>query len=144
MIPATVDGTRDPRAHPRPHGLTAGFGGRIGLLDALVHQQDIRRPLGLPRVVPAERLAVALPFALVAPPIAARPRVRGLQLVATDVDFAAGSGPQVRGPGEALLMAVAGRADALGALSGPGAGLLAQRVRGAGRPPARPGPVSPA
>ncbi len=55
------------RSHLRPHGLTAGFGGGIGLSDCLIHHQDIRRPLGLPREVPHERLLEALQIALKAP-----------------------------------------------------------------------------
>ena len=39
----------------QPRGLTAGFGGRIALTDGVIHHQDIRRPLGLPRDIPAER-----------------------------------------------------------------------------------------
>src|SRR3712207_883045 len=34
------------RAHLTPAGLTAGMGGAIALTDGLIHQQDIRRPLG--------------------------------------------------------------------------------------------------
>ncbi len=37
------------RTHAEPHGMTAGFGGRVALTDNMIHQQDIRRPLGLPR-----------------------------------------------------------------------------------------------
>lgn len=70
----------------RPRGLTAWFGGRIALLDGMVHQQDIRRPLGMSREIPAERLRVALDFARIAPPIGAPWRIRGLHLVATDLD----------------------------------------------------------
>lgn len=114
--------------HLRPAGLPAGFGGRIGLVDGLIHQQDIRRPLGLHREVPADRLAEALPFARVAPPIRAFRRARGLRLVATDVDWSSGSGPVVEGPAEALLMAMAGRADALDELTGPGQPVLAGRM----------------
>ncbi|MEQ3553166.1 maleylpyruvate isomerase family mycothiol-dependent enzyme [Pseudonocardia nematodicida] len=119
----------DVRRHLRPRGVTALFGGRIGLTDALIHHQDIRRALGLPRVVPAERLAVVLPFTLFAPPLGARRRVRGLRLVATDLDFRSGDGPEVTGPAEALVMAAAGRADALGELTSPGADALARRLR---------------
>jgi len=32
------------RTHAEPHGLTAGFGGRVALTDNMIHQQDIRRP----------------------------------------------------------------------------------------------------
>ncbi|WHT22916.1 maleylpyruvate isomerase family mycothiol-dependent enzyme [Crossiella sp. CA-258035] len=116
------------RTHRRPRGLTAAFGGMIALVDGLIHQQDIRRPLGLPREIPAERLRTALRLALLAPPLGAFSRVRGLRLVAADLDFTRGSGPEVRGPGEALLMAVSGRGHALDELSGPGVPLLAQRV----------------
>lgn len=118
------------RRHAEPRGITAGFGGRIALTDTLIHHQDVRRPLGLPREVPADRLRVALPFALIAPVLPARDNVAGLRLVATDVDWSHGDGPEVRGPGEALLMAVSGRAQALAELSGPGLERLTARVHG--------------
>ena len=35
------------RACSQPRGLTAGFGGMIALVDGMMHQQDIRRPLGI-------------------------------------------------------------------------------------------------
>lgn len=96
------------KKHLRPSGLTAGFGGRIGLCDGLIHHQDIRRSLGLLREVPSERLAMALPFARTAPPIKASRRVPGLCLVATDLGWTSGDGPLVEGPAEPLLMAMAG------------------------------------
>ncbi len=113
---------------PAPRGLTAVHDGRIGFLDGLVHHQDVRRALGLPRTVPAERLRAALGLALTAPAIPARRLARGLRLVATDVGWSHGAGPEVAGPGEALLMAVAGRRGATEELEGPGAPLLQQRV----------------
>lgn len=116
------------RGHLRPAGLTARFGGRIGLVDGLIHHQDIRRALGAPREVPLERLAAALPFAKVAPPIRAFSRVWGLRLVATDVGWSSGRGPVVEGPAEPLLMAMAGRADATDELTGPGRPRLASRI----------------
>ncbi|WP_216215418.1 maleylpyruvate isomerase family mycothiol-dependent enzyme [Amycolatopsis aidingensis] len=116
------------RAHQRPSGLPAGFGGMIALVDGMIHHQDIRRPLGLPRDIPRDRLRTTLRLALLAPPIRAFVRARGLTLVATDLDWSRGSGPEVRGPAEALLMAIAGRAGALDELSGPGLPLLAARV----------------
>jgi uncharacterized protein (TIGR03083 family) len=116
--------------HLRPRGLTPGFGGRIGLLDGLIHHQDIRRPLGEPREIPAERLHAALDFARIAPPIKAFWRIRGLRLVATDLGWTAGSGPVVQGPGEALLMAMAGRRGVVGELAGYGTSTLAARIGG--------------
>jgi hypothetical protein len=72
--------------HIEPRGLTAGFGGRIALTDGLIHHQDIRRALDLPREVPAERLRCALQFAPIAPPIHARKRIRGLSLPNASAD----------------------------------------------------------
>ena len=51
-------------AYLTPAGLTAGMGGAIALTDGMIHQQDIRRPLGLHRTIPAERLVPALRTAL--------------------------------------------------------------------------------
>jgi uncharacterized protein (TIGR03083 family) len=116
------------KEHQRPRGLTAAFGGRIALTDGLIHHQDIRRPLGLPRDIPADRMVCALQFARTAPPIGAAKRIRGLTLVATDLDWTAGSGPAVEGPAEALIMTIAGRRDAVQELSGPGLPRLDGRI----------------
>lgn len=116
------------RRHLTPSGLPTAFGSRIALLDCMIHQQDIRRPLGRPREIPAERLVPALDFALFAPPIHARRRTRGLTLVAEDLAWRAGRGPAVIGPGEAILMAVAGRRGVTDALSGPGVPILRERL----------------
>jgi uncharacterized protein (TIGR03083 family) len=97
---------------------------RDPLLDALVHTQDIARPLGAS--VPEFPLAAAtaadwawqrtfgFPF------FAAR-RLRGLRLVATDVDWARGSGAEVRGPVTSLLLLSTGRRTSYDDLTGPGA-----------------------
>jgi uncharacterized protein (TIGR03083 family) len=114
--------------HLGPAGLTARFGGRIGLVDGLIHHQDIRRALGAHREVPRERLTAALPFATVAPPVRAFSRIRGLRMVATDVDWSTGRGPAVEGPAEPLLMVMAGRADALEELTGAGLATLTERM----------------
>jgi uncharacterized protein (TIGR03083 family) len=115
------------RDNATPHGLGAGFGGRVALTDNMIHQQDIRRPLGLPRTIPAERLAAALEFVRFAPTIRGAWRARGVRLVATDLDWAFGRGPEVSGPGEALLIAMAGRGVALADLDGPGVQKLTAR-----------------
>ena len=116
------------RAHAKPSGPTAVADARIGLTDGLIHHQDIRRALDLPRQVPSERLVPVLGFAMIAPPLPAKRNAQGLSLVATDLDWSYGSGPEVTGPGEALLMAVCGRADALPELTGAGLATLADRV----------------
>ena len=100
-----------------------------GLVDHLIHHQDIRRPLGLPRAMPEDRLVAALD---VVPGlggfVAAKQRVAGLRLVATDVDWSHGEGPEVRGPGEAILLAASGRPATLDELQGDGVGTLRDRL----------------
>ena len=61
-------------------------------------------------------------------PSGVRGKSVALRLVATDLEWTHGKGPEVRGPGEALLMVMAGRADALGDLHGPGLTTLAARL----------------
>ncbi|MDT5067820.1 MAG: hypothetical protein QOK02_3975 [Mycobacterium sp.] len=116
------------RDNALPHGLGAGFGGRVALTDNMIHQQDIRRPLGLARTIPAERLSAALDFVRYSPTIRGALQVRGVRLVATDSDWSYGKGPEVRGQGEALLMVMAGRPAALPDLDGPGVPTLSARV----------------
>jgi uncharacterized protein (TIGR03083 family) len=115
-------------AQLQPRGVPAALGGRVGLVETLIHHQDIRRALGRPRTIPPERLLPALRLSMFAPDIAGPWRTRGVRLVATDLRFAAGVGPQVRGPAEALLMAIAGRRGVVGELSGPGQAKLADRI----------------
>lgn len=116
------------RGHLHPKGLTAAFGGMIGLIDGTVHHQDIRRALGHPRAVPAERLERILPLVPGNPRLGAGRRIRGLRLAATDVAWQHGDGPEITGCGEALLMAMTGRRAALAELSGPGCSTLAERL----------------
>ncbi|MBW0016477.1 MAG: maleylpyruvate isomerase family mycothiol-dependent enzyme [Mycobacterium sp.] len=114
--------------HLSPTGLTAGFGGMIALVDGTIHHQDIRRTLQQPRTVPADRLRRVLDLVPNNPRLGARKWIKGLRLRATDLDWAHGSGPEVTGPGEALLMAMAGRPAALADLAGPGHPILATRL----------------
>lgn len=116
------------RNHLTPQGLTAGFGGMIALVDGTIHHQDIRRTLGQPRTIPADRLKRVLGLVPGNPRLGAGRRIRGLRLRATDIDWAHGRGPEVIGPGEALLMAMAGRPAALADLAGPGHATLAARL----------------
>lgn len=111
--------------HTAPAGAAALYGGRVALIECVIHQQDIRRPLGLDDAVPQDALAVTLTYARVSPVIGGARRTRGVRLVATDIDWAAGRGPEVRGAGEALLLAMTGRIDAIGAeLAGEGVSKL--------------------
>jgi uncharacterized protein (TIGR03083 family) len=98
--------------------------------DHLVHHQDIRRPLGLSRTIPADRLHAALTaLPRLSGRVGSRRRMSGLRVVATDVDFARGArGPALRGPAEALIMALTGRAAALAELSGAAVPMLAREL----------------
>lgn len=114
--------------HLHPKGLTGGFGGMIALIDGTVHHQDIRRALGRPRTVPTDRLERILPLVPGNPRLGAGRRIKGLRLAATDVEWEHGDGPEVSGTGEALLMAMTGRPEAVWELTGPGQATLAARV----------------
>ena len=87
------------RACIPPRGLTAGFGGMIALVDGMIHQQDIRRPLGIRRTIPPDRIRAVLNYALTAPAVRGARRSRGVRLVATDVERTHGNGPEVHGSG---------------------------------------------
>lgn len=106
------------------------------LADAVVHGLDVRRPLGLARQVPLEALAPVAAFALRTPwPLtavvggSARRRVAGVRLVATDADWAHGSGPEVLAPAETLLLLLYGRPVSPDELAGEGSALLGARLR---------------
>ena len=116
------------RSRLQPQGLAASFGGRLALLDVTIHHQDIRRPLGLSRQIPAERLRQVLDGVVCSPELPGRRLARGIRLITSDPDWSHGSGPEVRGPAEAVLMAVAGRSIAVTELSGPGQPILARRL----------------
>lgn len=116
------------RRHLDPRGLVTAFGCRVALTDSMHHQQDIRRPLGLPRTIPAERIVPALNFSIWAPPIRGVVHGRGVRLIADDLDWAFGRGPEVHGSGEAVLMALGGRGDALRDLTGSGRDRLARNL----------------
>jgi uncharacterized protein (TIGR03083 family) len=115
------------RKHLEPQGLPAALGARVALVEGIIHHQDIRRGLGQPRAIPPERLLPALRWTLIAPDIGSIWQIRGVRFVATDLDFSAGAGPEVRGAGEALLMTIACRRSVVGELSGPGQAKLARR-----------------
>ena len=116
------------RAHLRPQGLATTLGGRLALLDVTIHHQDIRRPLGLPRQIPTQRLRQVLDGVVYSPELPGWRIARGVRLITTDLEWSHGSGPEVRGPAEAVLMAVAGRSSAVGELTGPGQPLVARRM----------------
>ncbi|AIY00176.1 hypothetical protein ART_0577 [Arthrobacter sp. PAMC 25486] len=99
------------------------------LVEAFVHGEDIRRPLGIKREYPSLPVAAALKFQLGSSIKmgGGRERAKGLQLVASDTDFVYGDGLAVQGAAIALLLAVSGRPVDAHELSGPGAASLLKR-----------------
>jgi uncharacterized protein (TIGR03083 family) len=110
-----------------PSGHTPAYLGEV-----VVHAQDIRQPLGLPRTPDVDALTpVADFFARRNFTVTSRTAVAGLRLRADDGPFATGTGPLVTGSTLALVMSMAGRASYVDQLDGPGVPTLRARVQGA-------------
>jgi uncharacterized protein (TIGR03083 family) len=109
------------------------------LTDILLHDLDIRLPLGIARTMPEDRLRVAFDHLATVPALGFNvgSRLHGLRLEASDAGWASGSGALVSGPAEALLLGISGRTVAFGELDGDGVPLLRDRIT---RPP-RTGPA---
>jgi uncharacterized protein (TIGR03083 family) len=115
--------------HPRK-GISKLITVRSGFLDHLIHNQDIRRPAGRPRIIPQARLRRALEIVCTeaTPLFNPKRNVAGLKLSASDIGWTHGDGPAVQGPGEAIVLAAAGRRAALTDLEGDGVALLRERT----------------
>jgi uncharacterized protein (TIGR03083 family) len=99
------------------------------LFDVLVHTQDIAIPLGWARPMPDDAArAAAHRVWTMGWPFWARRRLRGLRMIATDTDWSAGAGAEIRGPIAMLLLLLTGRsATALPHLTGLGVQAISQR-----------------
>ncbi len=117
------------------------------LIDIVVHGQDI--------AIPLERPLAVLPWAVATTAdrlwwsrstrigrwkakVFAEVNHRGLRFVATDADWSAGEGDEVRGPLLSIVLVLTGRLGAAEALHGPGVSRLGRRSVGDGLT-ARPG-----
>ena len=102
------------------------------LVEAFVHGEDIRRPLGMRGDYPASPVAKALAYQLRTSVKmgGGKERAAGYTLVATDTTFGHGAGQEVHGKAIALLLAVSGRPVAPDELTGPGAEAFVERTRG--------------
>lgn len=81
------------------------------LVEAFVHGEDIRRPLGIDAEYPVDAVIAALRHQTktAVGMGGGRERVRGLRLVAADADVVLGDGTEVTGRAIDLLVAVSGR-----------------------------------
>ncbi len=106
-IVARIRASADSRRH------NAGVTYRETLVDALVHSQDIARPLGRTLPVPPDGAALAADRVWSRGwPFYPRRRLAGLRLVATDGEWAAGEGAEIRGTMGDLLLVLTGRGGA--------------------------------
>jgi uncharacterized protein (TIGR03083 family) len=97
--------------------------------EAIVHAEDIRRPLGITHAYDQDALVQVADFykgsnAL----IGTKSRIAGLSLKATDADWSHGEGEEVAGPMLSLLIAMTGRKAGCADLAGPGVPLLETRT----------------
>jgi uncharacterized protein (TIGR03083 family) len=124
-----------------PADTLAGFKAQLdrttappGPLDAMVgevviHGQDIRRPLGIAHTYQPEALTLVGDFVIRGNLLlGGKRRATGLTLVATDVDWTRGTGPEVRGPLASIILALTGRKAGLADLSGDGLTTLTGRI----------------
>ncbi|NUP77932.1 MAG: maleylpyruvate isomerase family mycothiol-dependent enzyme [Nonomuraea sp.] len=101
------------------------------LTDILVHGQDIAIPLGRTLDLPPAAAAVAAGRVLSMrwpPPLPSARKMTGFRLVATDLAWSTGEGPEIRGPMGAILLVCAGRRAGLRWLSGDAVAGLAARL----------------
>lgn len=90
------------------------------LVDTLVHTQDAMRPLGRSYDMPPEAAAIGADRSLAKHQKIFGYPVAGVRLVASDVDWSHGTGPEVRAPMQELLLLVTGRAAAADLVEGDG------------------------
>ncbi|GAA3287427.1 maleylpyruvate isomerase family mycothiol-dependent enzyme [Arthrobacter citreus] len=100
------------------------------LVEAIVHGEDIRRPLGIFHSYPGESVEAALRYQLRTGVSmgGGKERAAGFSLQASDSRFEHGSGPEVHGTPLALLMAVSGRPASAEDFSGEGAAAFVRRL----------------
>jgi uncharacterized protein (TIGR03083 family) len=107
-----------------------GSGYDAPLTDNIMHGLDIRRPLGIERDIPADRLVAVLDGCM-------KPGPRkffgndlsGVTLSATDVGWTSGSGPTIEGKAEDMAMVLCGRTAGFDRLTGDGVAILQGRVK---------------
>jgi uncharacterized protein (TIGR03083 family) len=125
------DLTKALRKHAEHRFTPPGFGFEAPLTDVLVHGRDLGRPLHLAPTFDPQSARAVLDFLMKKK--ATRAFVRkgltdGLRFEATDLNWAYGDGPAVRGTAEAVMLAIAGRSIVLDDLSGEGVVVMRERA----------------
>jgi len=102
---------------------------QFALTEFVIHAQDIRRALSIPELPSKSQIAIAASvFARPARGNPFRTKLPSVRFEATDAKWAYGDGPIARGPLEAIVMVLAGRAQAVNDLIGEGVALLDQAL----------------
>lgn len=115
---AVIDSTTAPSGH-----IPAYLG------EVVVHAQDIRQPLGLPRTPNVDALTPVADFYERRDfAVPSKTTVNDLQLRANDGPFATGTGPLVTESNLALVMSMAGSVPYMDQLDGHGVPTLRSRV----------------
>jgi uncharacterized protein (TIGR03083 family) len=97
--------------------------------EIVAHGEDIRQPLGIKGTTAPQAVVACLEmFSGANFPVGTKRRINGLRLVATDVDWSHGDGPEVSGPSPSLLLAMIGRPAGLDGLGGDGLATLRSRT----------------
>ena len=110
------------RAKATKAGFAPGFPEEMTIADTLIHTQDVRRPNGIHDMPDEALLRSSLDFITthrMATTMVNRPPIDGVRLLATDLSWSYGDGPEISGPAEALMMGLADR-PVLDELSGEG------------------------
>lgn len=109
--------------------LAPGQSVREPLLDIIIHSQDIALPLGIDHpIVPEQARESAIRLWGMRRVFHPQRDLAGTTLIADDIDWRVGSGPQVTGPIGALLLLLAGRTALVHQLHGPGLTRLRERI----------------
>lgn len=99
------------------------------LIEVVIHGEDIARALHKDIDVNPDALIKVADLARITDPIlGGKRRSAGLRLVASDIEWSAGEGPEVKGPLIAIVIAITGRKAGLEDLSGPGLEALRSRL----------------
>lgn len=115
-------------SRPKERGLAGIEPPPAKLADNVTHLYDIVVPLGIDLRLPDDRVVAVLEALPGVGMWGSKQRAKGLRLVAGDVDWSWGTGPEVRGSADRIILALSGRAQVLDELEGDGVDVLRGRV----------------
>lgn len=105
------------------------------LADLLVHEQDIRIPLGHPKNIPLDKLHLVFThwhptkFNFGERITGLSNRVKDLEFIVSDLGISKGNGSQIAGNAQDVLLAIAGRSVSISNLRGSGVTILHNRLK---------------